>query len=234
MTHTLSSCKDSRFGYSVLCGVESHRFQTSAYLFRQFQVLFAIDTSANALPWEHEAVTRRLFLERIPATSLLHLSAFKDYLLSWVEDRYQALEDEGIIQLVDLRKGRYSPRSRVQKKKLTCPCGTEQILSLLLSSSLYSAMEQTTSWQIVDTAHGSNQKYAGLQLWFATDLDLAIESGAIPPQVRNSDDAKLVIRQGPIYSCCEWLRLPWRAKQHLPIDRSAVQGQYSAPVQQHE
>ena len=60
-------------------------------------------------------------------------------------------------------------------------------------------MEQTKSW---DTVHGSNQKYAGLQLWFATDLDIAIESGAIPPQVRNSDDAKLVIRQGPIYTGC--------------------------------
>ena len=116
MTHTLSSCKDSRFGYSVLSGVESHRFQTSAYLFRQFQVLFAIDTSANVLPWEHEAVTRRLFLERIPATSLLHLSAFKDYLLGWAEDSYQVLEDEDFLMPVDLTKGRYSPRSQSGKE----------------------------------------------------------------------------------------------------------------------
>jgi len=40
--------------------------------------------------------------------SLLHLSAFKDYLLGWAEDSYQALEDEGFIELVDLTKGRYS------------------------------------------------------------------------------------------------------------------------------
>ena len=50
--------------------------------------------------------------------------------------------------------------------------------------------------------HGSNQGYAGLQLWFATDLDLAIASSAITPQAKNSDDAKLVIRQGPIYTGC--------------------------------
>ena len=194
-------------------------------------MLFGIDTSANVLPWEYEeptpdgiSVTRRLFLERIPATSLLHLSAFKDYLLGWAEDSYQALEDEGFIELVDLTKGRYSPRSRVQK--LTCPCGTEQILHLLLSAGLYFAMEQTESWEIVEMVHGSNQKYAGLQLWFATDLDLAIESGAIPPQIRSSDDAKLVIRQGPIYTGCGWLGLSWCAKQHLTTDRSAVQGQY--------
>ena len=62
-------------------------------------------------------------------------------------------------------------------------------------------MEQTDPWDIAEMVLGPNQKYARLPLWFATDLDLAIESGAIPPQVRNSDDAKLVIRQGPIYGC---------------------------------
>ena len=82
-------------------------------------------------------------------------------------------------------------------------------------------------------AHGSNQKYAGPQLWFATDLDLAIASGTIH-QVKNSDEAKLVVQQGPIYTSCGWPGLQLRAKQHLPINRSAVQGKYRAPVQQHE
>ena len=111
------------------------------------------------------------------------------------------------------------------KKKLTCPCGTEQILHHLLSSGLGFLTEHINYWGVVEIIRGSNQKYAGLQLWFATDLDLAIVSSAIPPQIRNSDDAKLVIRQGPIYDGCGW-RLPWRAKQHLPIDRSAVHGQH--------
>jgi hypothetical protein len=48
--------------------------------------------------------------------SLLHLSAFKDYLLGWAEDRYQALEDDGFTELVDLTKGRYGSRCRVQRK----------------------------------------------------------------------------------------------------------------------
>ena len=56
--------------------------------------------------------------------------------------------------------------------------------------------------EIVKIARGSDHQYAGPQLWFATDLDLAIVSSAITPQVKNSDDAKLVIRQGPIYTGC--------------------------------
>jgi len=81
-------------------------------------VLFGTDTSAKVLPWEYEelpsdniSITCQSFLQRIPATALLHLSAFKDYLLSWAKDSYQALEDEGFIALIDLTKGRYSPRS---------------------------------------------------------------------------------------------------------------------------
>ena len=64
--------------------------------------------------------------------------------------------------------------------------------------------ERISHWAVIEIIRGSNQKHAGLQLWLATDLDLAIVSGAIPPQVRNSDNAKLVVRQGPIYTGCGW------------------------------
>jgi len=81
-------------------------------------VLFGIDTSAKDLPWEYEelrsdiiSVTCRSFLKRIPAISLLHLSAFKDYLLSWAKDSYQALDYEGFMAHMRLTQGRYSPRS---------------------------------------------------------------------------------------------------------------------------
>ena len=116
LLHLSSSHKDSRFGYSVLNYVEAHRFQSSAYLFWQFQVLFGIDTGAKVLPWEYDEptpedqlLTRQSFLERIPAMSRLHLSGFKDYLLNWAEDTYQALEDEGLLgeYLVDLTRGKY-------------------------------------------------------------------------------------------------------------------------------
>jgi len=53
---------------------------------------------------------------------------------------------------------------------------------------------------IFDAVDGPNQKYARLQLWLSKDLDLAIASASITPQVKNSDEAKLVIRQWPIYT----------------------------------
>ena len=77
--------------------------------------------SAKILPWEYDEpipedqhLTRQSFLERIPAMSRLHLSAFKDYLLNWAESNYQTLEDEGLIDeyLIDLTRGKYVP-SRV-------------------------------------------------------------------------------------------------------------------------
>jgi hypothetical protein len=117
--NTPSSCKDSRFGYSILTAAEAHRFQTSAYLFWQFQVLFGIDTRAKVLSWEYDEpptedrlLTRQSFLERIPAISLLHLSAFKDYLLSWAEEIYEVLEGDDLVgeYLIDLTRGRYVPR----------------------------------------------------------------------------------------------------------------------------
>jgi hypothetical protein len=123
-------------------------------------VLFGIDTSADVLPWVYEEPTpeyiyiyriaRQSFLERIPTMSLLHFSAFKDYLLGWAEDSYRALGDEGSIELVDLTKGRYSPRRRVQKKKLMYSFGTQQILHLLLSAGLSFVMNHIESWEIVD------------------------------------------------------------------------------------
>jgi len=123
MTHTITSCKDSWVKYSVLSSVEAHRFQTSAYLFWQFQVLFGIDTYAVVLPWEYDVpppedrlFTRQSFLERIPVMSLLHLSAFKDYLLSWAEWSYHDLQYMGLIQksLTGVTRGRYVP-CRVRK-----------------------------------------------------------------------------------------------------------------------
>jgi hypothetical protein len=107
-----------------LAEIEAHRFQTSAYLFWQFQVLFGIDMSAKVLPWEYDEppmmnglLTRQSFLQRIPAMSLLHLSAFKDYFLGWAEDAYQELEDEGLIAeyLIDMTRGRYAPRNWLRK-----------------------------------------------------------------------------------------------------------------------
>jgi len=203
-----SSYKDSRFGYSVLSSVEAHRFHSSAYLFWQFQVLFGIDTSAKILPWEYDEptrenrlLTRQSFLERIPAMSRLHLSAFNDYLLIWAKDNYQALEDEGLIgeYLIDLTKGKYAP-GRVQK---ATDVRLEQGYHLLLSAGLDYVIKDSEPCEIFDMVEGFNQKYARLRLWFTEDLDLVIDSGAIPPHVKNSDDAKLVIRQGPIYTSCE-------------------------------
>jgi len=86
-------------------------------------VLFGIDSGAKALPWEYTGptpddtlFTRQSFLKSVPALSLLHLSAFKDYLLNWAGCTYQDLEGEGIIRqsFGDLTKGTYIP-SRVQK-----------------------------------------------------------------------------------------------------------------------
>ena len=90
---------------------------------------------------------------------------------------------------------------QIQKKKLTCPCGIDQILHLLLSAGLGFTTEHINYREFVMMA---NQGCTGLQLWLTADLDLAIVSGAIPPQVKNSDDAKLVIRQGSIYDGCGW------------------------------
>ena len=57
----------------------------------------------------------------------------------------------------------------------------------------------------MDMIEGCNQKYARLQLWFTKDLDPAIAFGAIA-HVKDSDDAKLVVQQGPIFSSCEWMQ----------------------------
>ena len=86
-------------------------------------MLFGIDSGAKALPWEcngptpdDKLLTRQSFLKRIPALSLLHLSAFKDYLLNWAEYTYRDLEHDDTIweSFGDLTRGRYVP-SRVQK-----------------------------------------------------------------------------------------------------------------------
>jgi len=202
--HTLSSRKDSRFGFSVLSSVEAHRFQVSAYLFCQFQALFGLGRLARGSPYEdpkpnwEDGLTRQSFLERISAMSLLHLSAFKDYLLSCVEDSYQALEEEGWIDDVDLTEGRYVSRGRIQKVV------TKQILHRLLSAGLSLVIEVANPGEAWNAIHDPDHRYTGLQLWFATDLDLAIDSAAIPPEVKNSDDAKLVIRQGVMSTSCGW------------------------------
>ena len=83
--------------------------------------------------------------------------------------------------------------------------GTEQTLHRLLSAGLHLVIEDTNPEAAFDAIHYPNHRDAGLQLWFATDLDLAIGSAAIPPEVKNSDDAKLVIRQGVMSTSCGWL-----------------------------
>ena len=78
-------------------------------------MLFGLDKDAKVLPWECDEpppedrhLTRQSFLERIPAMSLLHLSAFKGYLLIWAEGTYQYFEDRGFFEvyLLDLTRGR--------------------------------------------------------------------------------------------------------------------------------
>ena len=78
----------------------------------------------------------------------------------------------------------------------------EQGCHLLLSAGLDYVITDPEPCDIFDMVEGFNQKYARLQLWFAKDLDLAIAPGAIP-HVKNSDDAKLILRQGPTYTSCE-------------------------------
>jgi hypothetical protein len=82
-------------------------------------------------------------------------------------------------------------------------CGTEQGCHLLLSAGLdYVTLDDSDVGEVFDATEGANQKYARLQVWFAEDLDLAIVSRAISPQIKNSDEAKVVIRQGPTDTGC--------------------------------
>lgn len=105
--------KNSSYGYSVLTSLERCRFHTAAYIFQQFQALFGIDMEAIILPWEFDLpppsnqLTRVSFLETFPTTSLLHLSAFKDYLLIWADKHYQLWKEEGHVDKVgpDLSPG---------------------------------------------------------------------------------------------------------------------------------
>lgn len=106
--------KNSSYGYSVLTRLERRRFHTAAYLFQQFHALFGIDADANIQSWECESppppnqLTRFSFLETFPTTSLLHLSAFKDYVLRRADTYYKEWEEEGHIDKVgsDLSPGR--------------------------------------------------------------------------------------------------------------------------------
>ena len=82
---------------------------------------------------------------------------------------------------------------------------TEQLLHLLLSTSVDLVAYHRDERPIPDAIGGPNRKYARLQLWFAEDLDLAIASSTIQSHVKNSDAAKLVVRQGPIYTSCKWI-----------------------------
>lgn len=99
-------------------------------------------------------------------------------------------------------------------------CATEQICHLLLSAGLDYVVDCSEPWNIFDTINSPNQDYAGFQLWFTSELDLVLASGAIPLQVKDSDETKLVIRQGPIHNSCEWFQRLTR--QHSPRDRPAV------------
>jgi hypothetical protein len=82
------------------------------------------------------------------------------------------------------------------------PCGTEEGHHLLLSAGLEWVPNNPELGLIFDAVDGFNQKYGQLQLWFTEDLNVAVASKAISPQVKNSDEAKLIIRQGPIDTCC--------------------------------
>ena len=134
--------------------------------------------------------------------SLLHLSAFKDWLIGWAECKYQDLDDDGYIQeyFSSLTKGRML---QVQyRKRLMLSCGPEQICHLLLSSGLDYVTNRTDPCDILGTFDDLSQKYARLQVWFANDLDIVITSGAISDQSKNSNEAKLITRQGPIFTSC--------------------------------
>ena len=107
--------KNSSYGYSVLTPLERRRFHTAAYLFQQFDALFGVDADPYTLPWEYEfppppnQLTPVSFLETFPTMWLLHLSAFKDYVLRWADKQYKDWEEDGYIEAVntDLSPGIY-------------------------------------------------------------------------------------------------------------------------------
>ena len=75
-------------------------------------------------------------------------------------------------------------------------CVTEQIPHFLLSAGLEHLVNYLEPDKTSDAINSPNRDYTRLQLWLTHDLDLILASRAIPLQVKNSDEAKLVIRQG--------------------------------------
>ena len=76
-------------------------------------MLFGLDKGAKVLPWEYDEpppedrqLTRQSFLERIPEISLLHLSAFKRYLLTRAEHACQNFEGWVLEHYFELPIGR--------------------------------------------------------------------------------------------------------------------------------
>jgi len=109
-----SRMKDSRFGYSTLTREESRRFQTTAYIYGQFQTLFGIDWEAVVLPWEYGLesvpdgqITARAFLDSLSTPQLLRLAIFKDFILSWTDHALDQVSD-----MSGLSKGKHTNRYR--------------------------------------------------------------------------------------------------------------------------
>ena len=108
--------KDSRFGYSTLTREESRRFQVTAYIYGQFQILFGIDRGANVQPWEYGLesvpngqITPRAFLDSLSTPQIYRLSRFKDFLLPWTESLYLDALAYGHSGVSDLSKGKCIP-----------------------------------------------------------------------------------------------------------------------------
>lgn len=116
--------------------------------------------------------------------------------------------------LWDRTRGRYVPR-RVQKAT-DVSCGLERSCRFLLSAGLFTVVHISRLVDLVQLAGSTFKKYAKPQLWFANGLDLAIASRSISLRTRDSCEAKVAVRRGPIYTGCKWRQLRRLAKRHSP------------------
>ncbi len=79
----------------------------------------------------------------------------------------------------------------------------EQLCHLLLSVSLKCVV---TNGDLLDVV--GDFPLAGLaedQLWLTDDLEFVIASKTVSPQLRSSENAKLVVKEGPIFTKCTYL-----------------------------
>lgn len=207
--------KNSSYSYSVLTPLERRRFHTAAYLFQQFHALFGIDADASFEPWEYESpppsnqLTRVSFLVTFPTTWLLHLSAFKDYVLRWADVIYKVWEDEGRIDGMDPDLSLSPGRGRK-----TIPTYTDsdnfldQFRHLILSTGLHWYFDGDDD-DIMQACARADCFDAKRGLWLTDDLNNVISVRGVTLEQTLSDDAKLVIAQGELFTVCTFHPRRW-------------------------